>query len=40
MKTKVKENKMDPFIDYFELLINLNLKNKINETENLMNLMD
>mgnify|MGYP005994961375 CR=1 FL=1 len=40
MKTKVKENNMDPFIDYFELLINLNLKNKINETENLMNLMD
>ncbi|WP_438423982.1 hypothetical protein [Aquimarina macrocephali] len=39
MKTKVKGNNMDPFIDYFELLINLNLKEKIDQTESLMDIM-
>lgn len=40
VKTKADRKNMDPFIDYFEQLINLDLKQKISETENLIKLIE
>lgn len=40
VKTKADRRNMDPFIDYFEQLINLDLKQKILETENLIKLIE
>ena len=40
MKTKLDGKNMDPFLDYFEQLINLDLKQKINETKNLIKLIE
>jgi hypothetical protein len=40
MKTKLDGKNMDPFLDYFEQLINLDLKQKITETKNLIKLIE
>jgi hypothetical protein len=40
MKTKLDGKNMDPFLDYFEQLINLDLKQKIAETKNLIELIE
>lgn len=40
MKTKLDGKNMDPFLDYFQQLINLNLKDKIAETKNLLELIE
>ena len=40
LKTKLKDNNADPFIDHFETLINLDVKEKIEEVKNLLNLIE
>lgn len=40
MKTKLDRKNMDPFINYFEQLINLDLKQKIEETKSLIDLIE
>ena len=40
MKTKLDGKNMDPFVDYFEQLINLDLKQEISETKNLIKLIE
>jgi len=40
MKTKLDGKNMDPFLDYFEQLINLDLKQKIDETKSLIDLIE
>ena len=40
MKTKLDKKNMDPFVEYFEQLINLDLKQKISETEDLINIIE
>ena len=39
MKTKLDGKNMDPFLEYFQQLINLNLKDKIAETKSLLELI-
>jgi len=40
MKTKLDKKNMDPFVNYFEQLINLDLKQKISETEDLIKIIE
>jgi len=40
MKTKLDGKNMDPFLEYFQQLINLNLKDKIAETKSLIELIE
>lgn len=40
MKTKLDGKNMDPFLEYFQQLINLNLKDKIAETKSLIEQID